>query len=70
MGGKIRREVRKVTDKEESHHGADKKAEPVEERERSVEKDQMEFLRRRSLDNTDFPRGHKNVITGDKKDND
>ena len=70
MGGKIRSEGREETEKEESHPGADQKTESVEERERSVEKDQMEFLRRRPLDNTDFPRGHKNVIAEDKKDND
>ena len=70
MGGKIRSEGREETEKEESHPGADQKTESVEERERSVEKDQMEFLRRRPLDNTDFSRGHKNVIAEDKKDND
>ena len=66
----MRSKGREEAEKEESHPGADQKTEPVEERERSMEKDQMEFLRRRSLDNTDFPRGHKDVIAGDKKDND
>ncbi len=46
------------------------KTEPVEEEREVWRKTEMEFLRRRSLDNTDFPRGHKDVIAGDKKDND
>ena len=69
MGGKIRSEGREETEKEESHPGADEKAEPVEKRTGSVEKDQVEFFWRGSLDNPDISRRNEDVIAGDKKNN-
>ena len=68
MGRKVWGEGREETAQKEGNTGTDQKAEPVEERTDRLEKDKMEFLRGRPVDNINFSRRDKKIVRRDQKD--